>query len=71
MNALPFVAAGGRGYSDHVSALCVALDLFKKAVKNRSQLGLPRVKRRVLLISTFDSEVWCWRHNDVLPVKGG
>eukprot|EP00879_Flechtneria_rotunda_P000640 GHRR01000753.1.p1 GENE.GHRR01000753.1~~GHRR01000753.1.p1 ORF type:complete len:726 (+),score=264.12 GHRR01000753.1:354-2531(+) len=43
----------GRGSSDHVSALLVGIDLIKKAIEARKLSG----KRRILLFSTYDSEV--------------
>jgi hypothetical protein len=59
---LPFccgfhLAAGGTGFSDHVNALLVGLDLLKKALKARPALTGARARRKLLMMGTFDAEV--------------
>lgn len=50
-------ATGGTGFSDHVNALLVGLDLLKKALKARPALSGPRARRRLIMMGTLDAQV--------------
>lgn len=47
----------GRGFSHHVNALLVGVDLLKKALEGRQELAKARARKRLLLMGTFDTQV--------------
>lgn len=51
-------STAGRGFSDHVNALLVGVDLLKKALEGRQELAKARARKRLLLLGTFDTQVW-------------
>jgi hypothetical protein len=50
-------ATGGSGFSDHVNALLVGLDLLKKALKARPALSGARARRRLIMMGVFETQV--------------
>lgn len=50
-------STAGRGFSDHVNALLVGVDLLKKALEGRQELAKARARKRLLLLGTFDTQV--------------